>query len=311
MAFLDNSGDIILDCVLTTEGRRRLARGDGSFKVAKFALGDDEIDYGLYNSAHPSGSAYYDLSIMQTPVMEAFTDGDAMLKSRLVSIPRTNLLYLPVLKLDKVSGGGVYPSTADVVYVTADSISEDPSTGINDTSLKDNLLRGFNVKNNAKYLRIDQGLDTTAIPPASTLDSDLLESQYIVEIDNRFGSIVSTSDKSNVKAAPSYIDENNIASYYFSLGNDTDFVAVNGDTTVNAKQPIAGPRGTTFKFLIQSSVELQQSSFLFQQLGSTGQAPILSGGNVDFWFLDTMVRITGAQTGGSIDIPVRFLKKKV
>ena len=29
MAFLDNSGDIILDAVLTDEGRRRLAMGDG------------------------------------------------------------------------------------------------------------------------------------------------------------------------------------------------------------------------------------------------------------------------------------------
>ena len=32
--FLDNSGDIILDAVLTDTGRMRLARGDGSFNVA-------------------------------------------------------------------------------------------------------------------------------------------------------------------------------------------------------------------------------------------------------------------------------------
>ena len=38
MAFLDNSGDIILDAVLTDTGRFRLARGDGSFKITKFAL---------------------------------------------------------------------------------------------------------------------------------------------------------------------------------------------------------------------------------------------------------------------------------
>ncbi len=31
MAFLDNSGDIILDAVLTDTGRYRLAKGDGSF----------------------------------------------------------------------------------------------------------------------------------------------------------------------------------------------------------------------------------------------------------------------------------------
>ena len=49
MGFLDNSGDIILDAVLTDLGRERLARGDGSFKISKFALADDEINYGSYN----------------------------------------------------------------------------------------------------------------------------------------------------------------------------------------------------------------------------------------------------------------------
>ena len=74
MAFLDNSGDIILDAVLTDTGRKRLAAGDGSFRIAKFALADDEIDYNLYNLNHPSGSAYYDLNILQSPVLEAFTN---------------------------------------------------------------------------------------------------------------------------------------------------------------------------------------------------------------------------------------------
>jgi len=41
MAFLDNSGDIILDAVLTDTGRHRMAMGDGSFRITKFALGDD------------------------------------------------------------------------------------------------------------------------------------------------------------------------------------------------------------------------------------------------------------------------------
>ena len=56
MGFLDNSGDIILDVVLTDHGRKELSKGDGSFKISKFALGDDEIDYALYNTLHPSRS---------------------------------------------------------------------------------------------------------------------------------------------------------------------------------------------------------------------------------------------------------------
>jgi len=101
MAFLDSSGDIILDAVLTDTGRMRLARGDGSFKISKFALADDEINYQLYDKNHTSGSAYYDLEILQTPVLEAFTNNTSMMKNKLMSIPRTNLLYLPVLKLNE------------------------------------------------------------------------------------------------------------------------------------------------------------------------------------------------------------------
>ena len=61
MSFLDNSGDIILDAVLTDAGRARLARGDGSFKIVKYAFADDEIDYAKYDLNHASGSAYYDI----------------------------------------------------------------------------------------------------------------------------------------------------------------------------------------------------------------------------------------------------------
>ena len=101
MAFLDNSGDIILDAVLTDTGRKRLAKGDGSFRIVKYALSDDEIDYSTFNKTHASGSAYFDLEILQTPILEAFTNNGSSMKSRLMSIPRTNLLYLPVIRLNK------------------------------------------------------------------------------------------------------------------------------------------------------------------------------------------------------------------
>lgn len=56
MAFKDTSGTIRIDAVLTDIGRKRLARG--SFKVTKFALGDDEIDYTLYNASEADDDGY-------------------------------------------------------------------------------------------------------------------------------------------------------------------------------------------------------------------------------------------------------------
>ena len=46
MGFLANdTNNIILDAVLTNEGRKRLAANNGSFQVTHFVFGDDEVDY--------------------------------------------------------------------------------------------------------------------------------------------------------------------------------------------------------------------------------------------------------------------------
>ena len=49
MAYLDNS-EITVDAILTKKGRQKLASGQ-SLNITKFALGDDEIDYTLYEPA--------------------------------------------------------------------------------------------------------------------------------------------------------------------------------------------------------------------------------------------------------------------
>ena len=98
MAFLDNSGDIILDAVLTDTGRLRLAQGNGSFKITQFAFGDDEINYGLYNKNHPSGSAYYGQAIDGMPLLEAFPDETQIMKYLLTTLPR-GTSKLPILDL--------------------------------------------------------------------------------------------------------------------------------------------------------------------------------------------------------------------
>ena len=58
MGFLDNTTQTI-DAILTKKGRELLARGNNEFKITKFALGDDEIDYGLYDVYSSSISILY------------------------------------------------------------------------------------------------------------------------------------------------------------------------------------------------------------------------------------------------------------
>jgi len=318
MAFLDNSGDIILDAVLTDTGRYRLAKGDGSFKIVKFALGDDEINYGSYDKNHASGSAYFDLNILQTPVLEAFTNNTSTMKSKLLSIPRTNLLYLPILKLfedpafkrhssgtwlvavdSNTVGGGAGSSNNGLITPTDKSPNSANAIGI---------LNGFNPDATGQSIRVDQGLDTTEIPPSYTIDADLNETQYIIEIDNRLGSIITTGgNATNV----SFIDDDNIASYYFSLATDGGNGGLVGILGVTAgASSIRGPRGTSLNFKIRASTELTTSTYLFEKLGSSGLSVTgASATAITCRYIDTIVKVTGATTGYSIDIPVRFVKE--
>lgn len=302
MAFLDNSGDIILDATITDAGRYRLAKADGSFRITKFALGDDEIDYGLYNKNDSRGSAYYDVEILSTPILEAFTDNMSGVKSKLISLPRNNLLYLPVLKLNEINTNNkTHPSGA--FFVAADA---DTESYFNDI-VKQGVLLGTSVTLSQNHIRIDQGLDTIDISPINQIDSDLVETQYIVEIDNRLGSIFATNGD---PAAVSYIDDDNIASYFLTLNTDDGYVReieTNPDN-LQQDQVIRGPRGTMIMFKIGTSLDLQTSTFLFERLGDTTN--ILSDeGLQEFYYIDTNIRVTGATTGYKIDIPVRFLKK--
>tara|TARA_Y100001963_G_C6710066_1_gene413839 strand:- start:201 stop:1127 length:927 start_codon:yes stop_codon:yes gene_type:complete len=307
MAFLDNSGDIILDAVLTDTGRMRLAKGDGSFLIKKFALGDDEINYELYNKDDSRGSAYYDLEILQTPVLEAFTDNAASMKSKLISIADNGLLYLPVLKLNEV-----FDTTATAKHSTGFflvAVDSDTQTELEvDTTGASvaGVLFGEDPASNGNRVRVDQGLDTTAISPSRNLDENLLETQYMIEMDNRLGMVA--EEKTGTLATESFIDDDNMATYYLSRGTDAEYVTQNTDTTDSANQTIQGPRGTILTFKLQASLELNTSDYLFDTIGTT-ETIAGSKTGASFKTIKSNIRVAGVKTGYRIDIPVKFCKK--
>jgi hypothetical protein len=99
MAYLDNTV-ITVDAVLTKKGRERLAQGRDSFNITKFAVSDDEIDYTLYNTAHPLGSNYYSNIIESMPVLEAIPDESQVLRYKLVTIQNgTGVKRIPQITL--------------------------------------------------------------------------------------------------------------------------------------------------------------------------------------------------------------------
>ena len=316
MGFLDNSGDIILDAVLTDLGRKRLSEGNGNFNITKFALADDEINYKLYRNsnhpdgAHPSGSAFYDLEIVQTPVLESFTNNGSSMKSTLISLDNNDILYLPVLLLNTNASlaSGIHP-TENLHLVAVDQTTQGNESTSIDTSaigrdntsgdLKQGVLYGADP-NVGGHIRIDQGVNNDAYTISI---GDLIEENYIISIDGRLGTIVDEAGNSltsTVNNASQTMDDDNII--FYTIGKGTDSTVV--QNSVTAESVIAGAKGTTVKFKIQSSSQLRDSNILFQRLGFTKSID----GNSNTQCIDTIIRVVGVKYGNAVDIPVRFVK---
>ena len=111
-------------------------------------------------------------------------------------------------------------------------------------------------------------------------------------------------------ATVSYIDDDQIATYYFSITDKLYVEKLSPPSTKNSV--IDGPLGSKVKFNLFRSEEVETSTSLFNELGGgAGSVMTITGTaySQDYLYIDTNVRITGATTGSSIDIPIRVMKK--
>jgi len=103
MAFLDSTTAVI-DAILTRKGRELLAKNDGSFQITKFAFGDDEVNYQLFDATKATDQ---DSDILNLPVLEPVSNENVALLYRLVTLPEGTL---------RVSTLNVTPTTATVDF---------------------------------------------------------------------------------------------------------------------------------------------------------------------------------------------------
>jgi hypothetical protein len=159
---------------------------------------------------------------------------------------------------------------------------------------------------------MDQGLNTIAISQDLPLDSDLIETQYMLQMDNRLGFPVSpTAAGKSAPAALSFVDDDNIASYSLTLGTDSSYIS-ELSTIVDSSGGgtlISGPLGTRLSTKVMASTTLRTSSDLFNKLGSVGTMAIGGLAAADHKFIDSTISVVGQVTGYRIDIPVRYVKK--
>tara|TARA_R100000005_G_C4970485_1_gene183682 strand:- start:477 stop:1121 length:645 start_codon:yes stop_codon:yes gene_type:complete len=125
MGYLDNTS-VTVDAVLTKLGRERLSQG--SLNITKFGLGDDEIDYGMYDTSHNLGTAYYGQAIEGLPILEAFTNDTQTLKHRLVTLDK-NTQILPVVTVAQTSVTLTQPGQNVVISPSTSNVTGANSTG--------------------------------------------------------------------------------------------------------------------------------------------------------------------------------------
>jgi hypothetical protein len=115
-----NKSTITVDAILTNRGRELLAQGTeaGQFNITKFAVADDEVDYRLYNTAHPLGSEHYGDIIENMPVLEATPDETQIMRYKLVTVTGT----------DATTAAVVIPQITNINY-TSQTLYYSPASG--------------------------------------------------------------------------------------------------------------------------------------------------------------------------------------
>lgn len=126
-----NKATITVDAILTNRGRELLAQGTGqnsAFNITKFAIADDEVDYRLYRTDHPNGSARYGAIIENMPMLEATPDETQTMRYKLVTYTGT------------ATGQVIIPQITGLSYASGLTLYNAPGSGTNSGQSKSQRL---------------------------------------------------------------------------------------------------------------------------------------------------------------------------
>jgi hypothetical protein len=168
MGYLDNSS-VTVDAILTIKGRELLARGANAFNITQFAVGDDEVDYGLWNVNHPLGTDYYGVIIENMPLTEAIPDETQALKYKLVTLPKQTT-QIPVVTVGNTSITLLAPGDSDIISPNTSNLN-----GGNGTFGYTAILGNSDVA----ALRVTKPLQNSVLPTAPRFIGDNEDAQSV------------------------------------------------------------------------------------------------------------------------------------
>lgn len=267
MGFLDHTtNNIIIDAVLTERGRELLAQNNGTFNIANFAFGDDEVDY--------SNIVKYGLNIgkekieRNTPIFEAQTNENLALKYNNISLANSNLriLYVPTLR----------------------QITPTPTAG----SVTSKISLAYNNSQNSV---VSQTIEIISTLPKDAgqniIDSNLADTEFEIKMNSLLLTIYNGGTPEANVARAADLDENFIQTYkkigtasYTSLATPNDFTLTNR---------------YKLNFDIGLNTNLNNSSF--KQFGTLD-----TSNNSVTGIISTYIEIVGLSSGSRLLIPVEI-----
>jgi hypothetical protein len=329
MAFLDNSGDIILDAVLTTEGRRRMSAG--TFNIRSYAFCDDEIDYGLFVLA--TGSAFQDLEILQTPVFEATTE--VYPQSTLISTARNDILYMPVINTNTLVNSNPAVASDGFYYVAVNS--ETYTALIASTALGDKKYVLESNNPTGERVILEAGLDGAADDgilgtPANRVNylvnMNMVDDGYMAYADSRFiGSLLGPKASSTLANNSTGMDVSSISmttvaasaktrwmdNYNtYALRGPANKIFYNSSTAATTISAINGPRSSFTALNVNVDTELTSivggaRSAKYNLYGAIAQDLFSDGNTYDY--IDTPVWVQGNTSLRQVRIDLRIIRR--
>jgi hypothetical protein len=233
----------------------------------------------------------------------------------------------------------------------ADTNTEQSGSGQRINAFDDGILRGVDASiggDGTTHIAIDQGINSSesGLSFKSELPDDLLETAFLIRVDHRLIQLHEITPDGGAPYTPNktrslinqFVDDDGIASYYVALGDGTTTVeskpgtgpVVNDGrkrqnligntdplTQSQINEAFPGPLGSVLRIYPRASLHVQQSSALFNELGTTVAAgtddiDLKSADGLKiagYKFIDTLINVVGVTTGYSIDIPVRIVRK--
>ena len=252
------------------------------------------------------------------------------MKHKLLTTTTTDVLYLPDLLInqnralneskmftDSQGTGGTHTtSIKNIFLLAADSTTEDklsPHTF--------GILRGANPTTHGSYIHIDQGVNNADLSPAMGV-ADRWPELYASTVSIRMPHhLIRLVDTNGTALTHNFVDDDQISLYHItdtgggvvSLNSCYEDGSTTGGSTTDCyyQQVFDGPRGSSIRFKLRATQDVQSSTYFFERYGGEMSGLLDRNSNsMTLYYIDINIAIRDLAAGGSIDVPVRLVKFK-